>query len=110
MLLNAEPDPCVVGEAGNGRQALAQVRLLDPDVVLMDVRMAEADGVEGTPRLGRGGGRQAGLRLPPFTLDESVYGALKPGASGFLLKDPPREQLAGAVRTVAAGDSLLAPA
>jgi DNA-binding NarL/FixJ family response regulator len=96
MLLEAEPDLRVVGEAGNGSQALAQVRRLDPDVVLMDVRMPELDGVEATARLVRGG--------------EYVYRALRAGASGFLLKDASREQLTGAVRTVSAGDSLLAPA
>ncbi len=110
MLLDAEPDLCVVGEAGNGRQALAQARLLDPDVVLMDVRMPEVDGVEATARLVRGGGRARVLMLTTFSLDEYVYRAMKAGASGFLLKDATREQLAGAVRTVAAGDSLLAPA
>src|SRR3984885_10134741 len=107
MLLDAEPDLCVVGEAGNGSQALAQVRLLDPDVVLIDVRMPEVDGVEAPARLVRGGGRARLLMLTTFNLDEYVYRAMKAGASGFLLKDATREQLAGAVRTVAAGDSLL---
>jgi DNA-binding NarL/FixJ family response regulator len=110
MLLDAEPDLRVVGEAGNGSQALAQVRLLDPDVVLMDVRMPEVDGVEATARLVRGGGRARVLMLTTFNLDEYVYRAMKAGASGFLLKDATRQQLASAVRTVAAGDSLLAPA
>jgi DNA-binding NarL/FixJ family response regulator len=110
MLLDAEPDLSVVGEAGNGNQALAQARRLDPDVVLMDVRMPELDGVEATARLVRGGGRARVLMLTTFNLDEYVYRAMKAGASGFLLKDATREQLAGAVRTVAAGDSLLAPA
>jgi DNA-binding NarL/FixJ family response regulator len=110
MLLDAEPDLCVVGEAGNGNQAVAQVRVLDPDVVLMDVRMPELDGVEATARLVRSGGRARILMLTTFNLDEYVYRAMKAGASGFLLKDATRDQLAGAVRTVAAGDSLLAPA
>jgi DNA-binding NarL/FixJ family response regulator len=110
MLLDAEPDLSVVGEAGNGNQALAQARRLDPDVVLMDVRMPELDGVEATARLVRGGGRARVLMLTTFNLDEYVYRAMKAGASGFLLKDATREQLAGAVRAVAAGDSLLAPA
>jgi DNA-binding NarL/FixJ family response regulator len=110
MLLDAEPDLSVVGEAGNGSQALAQVRRLDPDVVLMDVRMPEMDGVEAAARLVRGGSRARILMLTTFNLDEYVYRAMKAGASGFLLKDATREQLAGAVRTVAAGDSLLAPA
>ena len=73
MLLDAEPGLCVVGEAGNGSQALAQVRLLDPDVVLMDVRMPEVDGVEATARLVRGGGRARVLMLTTFNLDEYVY-------------------------------------
>ena len=110
MLLDAEPDLSVVGEAGNGSQALAQARRLDPDVILMDVRMPEVDGVEATARLVRGGGRARILMLTTFNLDEYVYRAMKAGASGFLLKDATREQLAGAVRTVAAGESLLAPA
>ena len=110
MLLDAEPDLSVVGEAGNGSQAVAQVRLLDPDVVLMDVRMPEVDGVEATARLVRGGSRARILMLTTFNLDDYVYRAMKAGASGFLLKDATREQLADAVRTVAAGDSLLAPA
>jgi DNA-binding NarL/FixJ family response regulator len=110
MLLEAEPDLRVVGEAGNGSQALAQARRLDPDVVLMDVRMPELDGVEATARLVRGGCRARILMLTTFNLDEYVYRAMKAGASGFLLKDASREQLTGAVRTVSAGDSLLAPA
>jgi DNA-binding NarL/FixJ family response regulator len=110
MLLEAEPDLRVVGEAGNGSQALAQVRRLDPDVVLMDVRMPELDGVEATARLVRGGCRARILMLTTFNLDEYVYRAMKAGASGFLLKDASREQLTGAVRTVSAGESLLAPA
>jgi DNA-binding NarL/FixJ family response regulator len=107
MLLEAEPDLRVVGEAGNGSQAVAQVRRLDPDVVLMDVRMPELDGVEATARLVRGGCR---ARLTTFNLDEYVYRAMKAGASGFPLKDASREQLTGAVRTLSAGESLLAPA
>jgi DNA-binding NarL/FixJ family response regulator len=110
MLLEAEPDLRVVGEAGNGSEALAQVRRLDPDVVLMDVRMPEVDGIEATTRLVRGGSRARVLMLTTFDLDEYVYHAMKAGASGFLLKDASREQLAGAVRTVSAGDALLAPA
>jgi DNA-binding NarL/FixJ family response regulator len=110
MLLEAEPDLRVVGEAGTGRQALDQTRLLDPDVVLMDVRMPDMDGMEATARLVRGGCRARILMLTTFNLDEYVYRAMKAGASGFLLKDVSREQLAGGVRTVAAGESLLAPA
>lgn len=110
MMLEAEPDLCVAGEAGNGSQALAQARRLDPDVVLMDVRMPEMDGIESTAQLVRGGCRARILILTTFNLDEYVYRAMKAGASGFLLKDASREQLAGAVRTVSAGQALLAPA
>jgi DNA-binding NarL/FixJ family response regulator len=110
MLLEAEPDLCVAGEAGNGSQALAQARRLDPDVVLMDVRMPGMDGIEATAQLARAGCRARILMLTTFHLDEYVYRAMKAGASGFLLKDASREQLAGAVRTVSAGQALLAPA
>jgi DNA-binding NarL/FixJ family response regulator len=110
MLLEAELDLRVVGEAGTGRQALVQARQLDPDVVLMDVRMPEMDGIEATAKLVASGGRARILMLTTFNLDEYVYHAMKAGASGFLLKDASGEQLAGAVRTVAAGQALLAPA
>ena len=110
MLLEAEPDLAVVGEAGDGGQALDRARLLDPDVILMDVRMPGINGIEATSRLVQAGSRARILMLTTFNLDEYVYHALKAGASGFLLKDATREQLADAVRTVAAGDSLLAPA
>jgi DNA-binding NarL/FixJ family response regulator len=110
MLLEAEPDLRVAGEAGNGRQALAQARRLDPDVVLMDVRMPEMDGIEATAKLVAGGSRARILMLTTFNLDQYVYHAMKAGASGFLLKDASGEQLAAAVRTVSAGQALLAPA
>jgi len=110
MLLEAEPDLRVAGEAGNGRQALAQARRLDPDVVLMDVRMPEMDGIEATAKLVAGGCRARVLMLTTFNLDQYVYHAMKAGASGFLLKDASGEQLAAAVRTVSAGQALLAPA
>jgi DNA-binding NarL/FixJ family response regulator len=110
MILEAEPDVEVIGEAADGKQALAQARRLDPDVVLMDVRMPELDGIEATRRLATSGLRARVLVLTTFDLDEYVYRALKAGASGFLLKDARREQLVAAVRTVAAGDALLAPA
>jgi DNA-binding NarL/FixJ family response regulator len=110
MLLEAEPDLAVVGEAGDGGQALAQARLLDPDVILMDVRMPSMNGIEATTRLVQAGSRARILMLTTFNLDEYVYHALKAGASGFLLKDASREQLTGAVRAVAAGETLLAPA
>jgi DNA-binding NarL/FixJ family response regulator len=110
MILEAEPDIEVVGEAGNGKQAIEAARQLDPDVLLMDVRMPELDGIEATARLTRAGLRTRVLVLTTFDLDEYVYRALKNGASGFLLKDATREQLVAAVRTVAAGEALLAPA
>jgi len=110
MLLEAEPDLAVAGEASDGSQALAQARLLDPDVILMDVRMPQMNGIEATTRLVKGGSRARILMLTTFNLDEYVYHALKAGASGFLLKDASREQLTGAVRAVAVGETLLAPA
>jgi DNA-binding NarL/FixJ family response regulator len=110
LMLDAESDIDVVGEAENGKQALEQTRSLDPDVVLMDVRMPELDGLEATARLAESGARARVLMLTTFDLDEYVYRAMKAGASGFLLKDAKREQLAAAVRTVAGGESLLAPA
>ncbi len=110
MLLEAEPDLTVAGEAGDGREALAQARLRDPDVILMDVRMPQMNGIEATTRLVQAGCRARILMLTTFNLDEYVYQALKAGASGFLLKDASREQLTGAVRAVASGETLLAPA
>jgi DNA-binding NarL/FixJ family response regulator len=109
MLLEAEPDLAVAGEAGDGGQALAQARRLDPDVILMDVRMPGLNGIDATTRLVQAGSRARILMLTTFNLDEYVYHALKAGASGFLLKDANREQLTGAVRAVAAGETLLAP-
>ncbi len=110
MLLDAEPDLRVAGEAGDGAEALAEVRRVDPDVVLMDVRMPVVDGIEATAQLAREGCRARILMLTTFDLDEYVYRAMKAGASGFLLKDASRGQLAEAVRTVHKGDALLAPA
>ena len=110
MLLEAEPDVVVAGEAADGAQALAQARLLDPDVILMDVRMPGMNGIEATTRLAQTGSRARVLMLTTFDLDEYVYHALKAGASGFLLKDATREQLTGAVRAASAGETLLAPA
>ena len=110
MMLEAEPDLSVAGEAGTGQQALAQTRRLDPDVILMDVRMPGLDGIEATAQLVRSGSRARILTLTTFNLDEYVYRAMKAGASGFLLKDASRDQLATAVRTIAAGQALLAPA
>jgi DNA-binding NarL/FixJ family response regulator len=110
MLLEAEPDLTVAGEARDGSQALAQARRLDPDVILMDVRMPGLDGIQATAQLARGGSRAKILMLTTFNLDEYVYHAMKAGASGFLLKDATGEQLTGAIRAVCAGETLLAPA
>jgi DNA-binding NarL/FixJ family response regulator len=110
MMLDAEPDLTVVGEAGTGKEVLGRVRDLDPDVVLMDIRMPELDGIEATSRLTAAGARARVLVLTTFDLDEYVYRAMQVGASGFLLKDATREQLAAAIRSVHAGDALLAPA
>ncbi len=110
MLLEAEPDLTVASEAGDGGQALTRARQLDPDVILMDVRMPQMNGIEATTRLVQAGCRARIVMLTTFNLDEYVYHALKAGASGFLLKDASREQLTGAVRAVAAGETLLAPA
>src|SRR4029453_8529916 len=98
------------GEAGNGSQALDQVARLDPDVVIMDIRMPVMDGVEATRRIVReGAGRSRVLILTTFDADEYVVEALRAGASGFVLKDVPPGDFAPAIRTIAAGDSLLAP-
>jgi DNA-binding NarL/FixJ family response regulator len=109
MLLEAEPDIQVTGEAANGRSALAETRRLDPDVVLMDVRMPELDGIAATAQLVHSASRTRILMLTTFDLDEYVYRAMKAGASGFLLKDASRGQLAEAIRTVSAGEAMLAP-
>jgi DNA-binding NarL/FixJ family response regulator len=110
MVLDAEPGIEVVGEAATGNAGLSAVRALDPDVVLMDVRMPDMDGIEATRRLAAAGSRSKVLILTTFDLDEYVYAALKAGASGFILKDATRDQLVSAVHAVAAGDALLAPA
>jgi DNA-binding NarL/FixJ family response regulator len=112
MLLSAEAELEVVGEATNGRQALDAATRLRPDVILMDIRMPELDGLEATRRLLAGAADEGAPRvliLTTFDLDEYVYEALRAGASGFLLKDAPPEQLLDAIRVVAAGDGLLAP-
>ncbi|MYT10978.1 DNA-binding response regulator, NarL/FixJ family, contains REC and HTH domains [Streptomyces sp. SceaMP-e96] len=110
VLLNAEPDIEVVGQAVDGLDALTQVAELAPDVVLMDVRMPRLGGIEATRRLtGPAGATVKVLVLTTFDLDEYVYEALRAGASGFLLKDASAEELAHAVRVVAAGEALLAP-
>ncbi|MDZ4168291.1 MAG: response regulator transcription factor [Coriobacteriia bacterium] len=111
MLVDSAPDLEVVAEAANGEEALAAVRALDPDVVLMDIRMPVMDGIEATAALA-GDSSTAHVRvlvLTTFDLDEYVFQALRAGASGFLLKDADPEALLEAVRVVAAGEALLAP-
>jgi DNA-binding NarL/FixJ family response regulator len=110
MLLNSEPDIEVVAEAGNGKDAVAQAGRFHPDVVLMDIRMPEMDGIEATKRILAATPEARVLILTTFNLDEYLFDALRAGASGFVLKDDPPEQLIAAVRTVAAGDALLSPA
>jgi DNA-binding NarL/FixJ family response regulator len=110
MLLTDEPDIEVVAEARNGREAVAAAALDHPDVVLMDIRMPEVDGLEATRRILAADPSARVLVLTTFDLDEYVYEALCAGASGFVLKDDPPEQLIAAVRTIAAGDALLSPA
>ena len=109
MILDAQQDIEVVGEACDGREALARARELTPDVVLMDIRMPELDGLEATRRLLMDDGTCRVLILTTFDLDEYVYAAMKAGASGFLIKDVRPEQLADAVRVVTTGEALLAP-
>src|SRR5215218_5046421 len=106
----SEPDIEVVGEAGDGRQAIEAAGRLSPDVVLMDIRMPILDGLEATRRIVTGpDSKPRVLILTTFDLDEYVYQALRSGASGFMLKDNPAEQLITAIRVVAEGDALLAP-
>lgn len=108
-LLDSEPGLRVVGEASDGEQAVEVVRRLDPDVVLMDIRMPVLDGIAATRRLVLEGTRSRILVLTTFDLDEYVFEALRAGASGFLLKDSPAEELVAAIRIVAAGNALLDP-
>ncbi len=110
MLLAREPDIEVVAEAGNGRDAVQQAARFDPTVVLMDIRMPELDGLEATRRILAADPAARVLILTTFDLDEYVFEALSAGASGFVLKDDPPEQLIAAIRTVAAGEALLSPA
>ena len=108
-LLSVEPRIEIVGEASTGRQAVERARRLGPDVVLMDVRMPDLDGIEATAELARAVPQAKVLILTTFEQDDYVFGALRAGASGFLLKRTRPEELIAAVRTVAAGDSLLSP-
>ena len=109
MILKAEPGIEVAGEAGDGAEAVALAAQTDPDVVLMDVRMPEMDGIEATRRIVTSEDAPCVLVLTTFDLDEYVYEALRAGASGFLLKDAPEEQLLAGIRIVAGGGSLFAP-
>jgi DNA-binding NarL/FixJ family response regulator len=108
-VLEVEPDTEVVGEAADGRQALAAAQRLRPDVMLMDIRMPTMDGIEATRRIVRADPAVRVLMLTTFGLDSYVYESLRAGASGFMLKDAPPEEIAAAVRVVANGDALLAP-
>jgi DNA-binding NarL/FixJ family response regulator len=111
MIVDAQPDLTVVGEAADGREAIEAFHRLKPDVIVMDIRMPNLDGVEATRRLA-GPDSPYGARvlvLTTFDLDEYVYEALRAGASGFMLKDAPPAELCAAIRVVAAGDALLAP-
>jgi DNA-binding NarL/FixJ family response regulator len=109
MILSAEPAIEVVGEAEDGADAVRQARELQPDVVLMDVRMPRMNGLEATREIVRDESSPRVLVLTTFDLDEYVYGALQAGASGFLLKDAPEDRLVTAIRVVAEGGSLFAP-
>ena len=109
MVVDARDDLSVVGEAGDGAEAVALAAELHPDVVLMDVRMPVMDGIEATRRITALDANTHILILTTFDLDQYVYEALRAGAGGFLLKDAPPNELAAAIRAVAAGDSLLAP-
>ena len=110
MLLSREEDVEVVAEASNGLEAVDKAARFQPDVVLMDIRMPELDGIAATRRIVEGESAARVLILTTFDLDEYVYEALRAGASGFVLKDDPPEQLLGAIRVVAGGDALLSPA
>jgi DNA-binding NarL/FixJ family response regulator len=109
VVLDAEPDLEVVGEAGDGLAAVDAVNSVHPDVVLMDIRMPNLDGIEATRRIAASDGSPHVLILTTFDLDDYVYEALRAGASGFLLKDAHADELCNAVRTVAAGEALLSP-
>ena len=108
-LLEPEPDLHVVGEAGDGSEAVEAAVRTRPDVILMDIRMPRLDGIEATRRIRAGSRAARVLVLTTYDLDEYVFDALKAGASGFLLKDAPADQLVAGIRLIAAGDALLAP-
>jgi DNA-binding NarL/FixJ family response regulator len=111
FLVDASSDLEVVGEAADGQEAVALARSTHPDVVMMDIRMPHMDGIEATRQIldDPDAGETRVLILTTFSLDDYVYGALRAGASGFLLKDAPPEDLLEAIRVIAAGDALLAP-
>jgi DNA-binding NarL/FixJ family response regulator len=110
MLLNSSPETTVVGEAEHGAEAVRRTSELHPDVVLMDIRMPGMDGIEATRQILASGGRSRVLVLTTFDLDEYAYGALRAGASGFLLKDARPDELLAGIRAVAGGDAVVAPA
>jgi DNA-binding NarL/FixJ family response regulator len=109
LLIDSEPDLTVLGEAADGAEAVAVARKTVPDVVLMDIRMPVMDGIAATRQIAAGGDLPRVLILTTFDLDELVFASLRAGASGFMLKDRPPEELLSAVRVIAAGDALLAP-
>jgi DNA-binding NarL/FixJ family response regulator len=109
MILDAQPDMRVAGEAEDGEQAVELTASTEPDVVLMDVRMPGTDGIEATRRIVASGSPARVLILTTFDLDEYAFSGLRAGASGFLLKDAPPDQLLGGIRAVAAGDAVVAP-
>ena len=109
-ILDSEPEIVVAGEASDGQDAVSSARRLRPDVVLMDIRMPVLDGIEATRLIVRAQPAARVLILTTFGLDSYVYDALRAGASGFMLKDAPPEEIAGAVRIIASGEALLAPA
>ena len=109
LLIDSEPGLTVVGEAADGAEAVAVARQAAPDVVLMDIRMPVLDGIEATRLITAAGPTPKVLILTTFDLDEYVFGALRAGASGFLLKERPPEELLSAIRVIAAGEALLAP-
>ena len=109
MVLESQDDLTVLGEAGDGAEAVRLTAELDPDVVLMDVRMPEMDGIEATRQIVAAGSRSRVLILTTFDLDEYAFAGLRAGASGFLLKDVPPNDLLSGIRAVASGDALLAP-
>jgi len=109
LIVDARPDLEVVGEAEDGEQAVALVEELDPDVILLDIRMPNLDGIEATKRIVASGSGTRILVLTTFDLDEYVYGAIRAGASGFLLKDVHPGELVDAIRVVASGNALLGP-